>query len=37
VETAEEAETLTSLGVEFGQGYLFGRPEPIDAWVAAGL
>ena len=36
VETAEEADTLTSLGVEFGQGYLFGRPEPIGAWVAAG-
>lgn len=36
VETPEEAETLTSLGVEFGQGYLFGRPEPIDAWVGAG-
>ncbi len=36
VETPEEAGTLTSLGVEFGQGYLFGRPEPIDAWVAAG-
>jgi EAL domain-containing protein (putative c-di-GMP-specific phosphodiesterase class I) len=30
VETAEEASTLTALGVEFGQGYLFGRPEPID-------
>ena len=36
VETAEEADTLTSLGVEFGQGYLFGRPEPVDASVAAG-
>jgi EAL domain-containing protein (putative c-di-GMP-specific phosphodiesterase class I) len=35
VETPEEAETLTALGVEFGQGYLFGRPEPIDAWVGA--
>ena len=36
VETSEEAATLTALGVEFGQGYLFGRPEPIDAWVATG-
>ena len=36
VETSEEADTLTSLGVEFGQGYLFGRPEPIEAIVAAG-
>jgi EAL domain-containing protein (putative c-di-GMP-specific phosphodiesterase class I) len=35
VETEEEARTLTGLGVEFGQGYLFGRPEPVDAWVAA--
>jgi EAL domain-containing protein (putative c-di-GMP-specific phosphodiesterase class I) len=35
VETPEEAETLTLLGVEFGQGYLFGRPEPVDAQVAA--
>ncbi len=36
VETAEEAATLTTLGVEFGQGFLFARPEPIGAWVAAG-
>jgi PAS domain S-box-containing protein len=28
VETEEEARTLTELGVEFGQGYWFGRPEP---------
>lgn len=28
VETADEAATLTSLGVEFGQGFLFGHPEP---------
>ena len=26
IETREEARTLTELGVEFGQGYLFGRP-----------
>jgi PAS domain S-box-containing protein len=30
VETAEEARTLTALGVEFGQGYLFGHPEPVE-------
>ena len=30
VETEEEARTLTELGVEFGHGYLFGRPAPID-------
>jgi PAS domain S-box-containing protein len=29
IETEDEARTLTDLGVEFGQGYLFGRPEPI--------
>jgi PAS domain S-box-containing protein len=29
IETEEEARTLTDLGVEFGQGYLFGRPVPI--------
>lgn len=28
VETDAEAATLLSLGVRFGQGYLFGRPEP---------
>ena len=26
VETDDEARALTQLGVEFGQGYLFGRP-----------
>jgi PAS domain S-box-containing protein len=26
IETREEARTLTELGVEFGQGYFFGRP-----------
>jgi PAS domain S-box-containing protein len=35
VETIEEAATLTNLGVEFGQGYLFGRPELVGAWVGA--
>jgi PAS domain S-box-containing protein len=33
IETEEEAETLRSLGVEFGQGYLFGRPAPVEAWM----
>lgn len=28
IETDEEARTLAELGVEFGQGYLFGRPAP---------
>jgi EAL domain-containing protein (putative c-di-GMP-specific phosphodiesterase class I) len=35
VETVEEARTLTALGVEFGQGYLFGHPEPAEMWAAA--
>jgi diguanylate cyclase (GGDEF)-like protein len=30
VETAEEFERLKALGVKFVQGYLFGRPLPID-------
>jgi EAL domain-containing protein (putative c-di-GMP-specific phosphodiesterase class I) len=29
VETEDEADTLRALGVDFGQGYLFGRPEPL--------
>ncbi len=29
VETEDEAATLEGLGIEFGQGYLFGRPEPV--------
>jgi EAL domain-containing protein (putative c-di-GMP-specific phosphodiesterase class I) len=28
VETERERDTLVGLGVEYGQGYLFGRPEP---------
>lgn len=31
VETPEELAMLRSLGIEAGQGYLFGRPEPISA------
>jgi EAL domain-containing protein (putative c-di-GMP-specific phosphodiesterase class I) len=34
IETKAEARTLAGLGVEFGQGYLFGRPEPAEAFVA---
>jgi PAS domain S-box-containing protein len=30
IETPEEANTLKGLGVEFGQGYLFAHPVPID-------
>lgn len=30
IETREEADTLKGLGVEFGQGFLFARPVPVD-------
>lgn len=33
VETPEEAETLTELGVRMGQGYLFARPAPVQELV----
>ncbi len=36
IETELEAATLAQLGVEFGQGYLFGRPEPAGAATQAG-
>ena len=35
VETEEEEATLRALGVEFGQGYLFGYPGPAADWAAA--
>ena len=31
VETVDEANTLRALGVDLGQGYLFGRPERLSA------
>ncbi|MEJ0099329.1 MAG: EAL domain-containing protein [Pseudomonadota bacterium] len=34
VETVEQVELLRRLGVDFGQGYLYGRAEPLDAAVA---
>lgn len=37
IETAEEAAMLAALGVEFGQGYLFGHGEPVEAWAAIEL
>ena len=36
VETEAELAALRGLGVAFGQGYLFGRPAPIDQLVRAG-
>jgi PAS domain S-box-containing protein len=35
VETRAEARTLKSLGVDFGQGYWYGHPIPMDAIIAA--
>lgn len=35
IETAAEARTLAGFGVEFGQGYWFGQPEPVGHWTAA--
>lgn len=34
IEAEAEATTLASLGVEFGQGYWFGHPQPVEAFVA---
>jgi EAL domain-containing protein (putative c-di-GMP-specific phosphodiesterase class I) len=36
VETQAEADTLLALGVDLGQGYLFGYPEQVERWIAAG-
>ncbi len=34
VETAAQADFLTGSQCDCLQGYLFGRPEPLEAWVA---
>lgn len=34
VESVEQSELLRRLGVDFGQGYLFGKAEPLDAAIA---
>jgi diguanylate cyclase (GGDEF)-like protein len=34
VENQQQSELLRRLGVDFGQGYLFGKPEPLDAMMA---
>ncbi|HXC57905.1 MAG TPA: bifunctional diguanylate cyclase/phosphodiesterase [Steroidobacteraceae bacterium] len=34
VESQQQSEVLRKLGVDFGQGFLFGKPEPLDATVA---
>ncbi|HZM71793.1 MAG TPA: EAL domain-containing protein [Candidatus Polarisedimenticolia bacterium] len=35
VETEAEAKTLLSFGIEFGQGYRMGRPEPASAFATS--
>lgn len=37
IETDEEARALRQLGVEFGQGYWFGRPQPVEHWAVGNL
>lgn len=34
IEDAEAVAVLRSLGVRYGQGFLFGRPEPLDDWLS---
>jgi PAS domain S-box-containing protein len=34
IETQAETDMLTSLGVEFGQGYLYARPAPAERWAS---
>jgi diguanylate cyclase (GGDEF)-like protein len=34
VENQQQSEILRRLGVDFGQGYLFGKPEPLDSTMA---
>jgi EAL domain-containing protein (putative c-di-GMP-specific phosphodiesterase class I) len=33
IETDIECEALLRLGIDFGQGYLFGHPEPVETYV----
>jgi len=34
IESVEQQEMLKDIGVDCGQGYLFARPQPIDAYIA---
>ncbi len=34
IETVAELDVLRSLGVPLGQGFLLGRPRPLEAWLA---
>ena len=37
VETVEELEVVTSLGIDAAQGYLIARPQPVDVIIEQGL
>lgn len=34
IETEEQRDALVALGCDYGQGYLLGRPAPIEQWLA---
>jgi EAL domain-containing protein (putative c-di-GMP-specific phosphodiesterase class I) len=36
IETASQQQALEALGCEFGQGFLFGRPQPAEHWLGLG-
>ena len=36
IETEYQREMLTAMGCDYGQGYLFARPQPIDHWLDGG-
>jgi diguanylate cyclase (GGDEF)-like protein len=33
IETQHQREVLTAMGCDYGQGYLFGRPQPVVHWL----
>ncbi|MBC7990731.1 MAG: EAL domain-containing protein [Luteimonas sp.] len=36
IETEYQREMLTAMGCDYGQGYLFARPQPVDRWLDGG-
>lgn len=36
VETEDQRDRLRAMGCVYGQGYLFGRPQPVQHWLEAG-